>query len=94
MEVLSKTEQLDDDDKKEYCEMQLGNPDGKKKELERAEGKLSASLAAAKESIATLTDEIKTRGGSVKDVDKTLAGATDNPKEELMAVSKEKCWVH
>jgi len=82
MVALLKTEQLDDNDKKEYCEMQFDNADDKKKELERAEGKLSASMADAKESIATLTDEIKTLGGNIKDLDKMVAEATDNRKEE------------
>ena len=45
-------------------------------------GKLSASMADAKESIATLTDEIKSLGGYIKDLDKMVADATDNHKEE------------
>jgi len=82
MVALLKTEQLDDNDKKEYCAMQFDNADDKKKELERAEGKLTASIADAKESIATLTDEIKTLGQNIKDLDKMVAEATDNRKEE------------
>jgi len=82
MVALLKTEQLDDNDKKEYCEMQFDNADDKKKELERAEGKLTASIADSKESIATLTDEIKTLGANIKDLDKMVAEATDNRKEE------------
>merc|ERR1719491_877790 len=82
MVALLKTEQLDDNDKKEYCAMQFDNADDKKKELERAEGKLTASIADAKESIATLTDEIKTLGQDIKDLDKMVAEATDNRKEE------------
>ena len=56
--------------------------DDKKEELERAGGKLSASMADAKGSIATLTDESKTLGGNIKDLDKMVAEATDNPKVE------------
>merc|ERR1740130_721715 len=67
MVALLKTEQLDDN---------------KKKELERAEGKLTASIADSKESIATLTDEVKTLGANIKDLDKMVAEATENRKEE------------
>merc|ERR1719386_72666 len=52
---LLKTEQQDDNDKKEYCEMQLDAADDKKKGLERAEGKLEAAIAQSKDAIATLT---------------------------------------
>jgi len=82
MVALLKQEQLDDDHKKEYCEGQFDLADDKKKALERAEGKLSASMADAKESIATLADEIKALGEGIKDLDKTVAEATDNRKEE------------
>ncbi len=56
--------------------------DDKKKERVHAEGKLTASIADAKESIATLADEIKALGESGKDLDKTVAEATGNHKEE------------
>jgi len=82
MVALLKTEQLDDNDKKEYCEMQFDTADDKKKELERAEGKLTASIADSKESIATLTDEVKTLGANIKELDKMVAEATENRKEE------------
>ena len=74
MVALLKTEQLDDDHKKEYCLMQFDTADDKKKALERAEGKLTASIADAKESIATLSDETKTLGANVKDLDKMVSG--------------------
>jgi len=82
MVALLKQEQLDDDHKKEYCEMQFDTADDKKKALERTEGKLTASIADAKESIATLADEIKALGEGIKDLDKTVAEATANRKEE------------
>merc|ERR1711957_570939 len=82
MVALMKEEQLDDDHKKEDCMMQFDQADDKKTELVLAEGKLTASIEDAKESIATLTDEIKTLGENIKDLDKTVAEATDNRKEE------------
>merc|ERR1719352_700672 len=62
--------------------MQFDTADDKKKELERAEGKLTASIADSKESIATLTDEVKTLGANIKALDKSVAEATENRKEE------------
>jgi peptidoglycan hydrolase CwlO-like protein len=82
MVALMKTEQQDDNDKKEYCEMQFDQADDKKKALERTEGKLTASIEDAKETIATLTDEIKALGEGIVALDKSVAEATENRKEE------------
>merc|ERR1719245_338493 len=82
MVALLKQEQLDDNDKKEYCEGQFDLADDKKKELVRAEGKLTAAIEDAKESIATLADEIKELAAGIKALDKTVAEATANRKEE------------
>jgi len=82
MVALLKQEQLDDDHKKEYCEGQFDVADDKKKELVRTEGKLTAAMEEAKESIATLTDEIKELAAGIKALDKTVAEATANRKEE------------
>merc|ERR1719161_2980653 len=49
MVALLQTEQQDDNDKKEYCEMQFDQADDKKKALERTEGKLTAAIENAKE---------------------------------------------
>merc|ERR1719231_1072899 len=56
--------------------------DDKKKELERAEGKLEKAINEAKESIAQLTDDIKDLGEGIVALDKDVAEATDNRKEE------------
>merc|ERR1719158_415349 len=77
-----KTEQQDDNDKKEYCEMQFDQADDKKKALERTEGKLTAAIEDAKETIATLADEIKALGEGITALDKSVAEATANRKEE------------
>jgi len=79
---LLKEEQLDDDHKKEYCTMQFDVADDKKKALTREEGKLTASIEDAKESISNLADEIKALGEGIKALDKTVAEATANRKEE------------
>merc|ERR1719243_136782 len=82
MVVLLKKEQADDEDKKEYCETSLDEADDKKKELERAEGKLTKAINESKESIAQLTDDIKALGEGIVALDKDVAEATDNRKEE------------
>merc|ERR1719329_598400 len=82
MVALMKTEQQDDEDKKEYCEMQFDQADDKKKALERTEGKLTAAIADAKETIATLAEEIKALGEGITALDKSVAEATENRKEE------------
>merc|ERR1740127_193751 len=60
------TEQQDDNDKKEYCEMQFDTADDKKKGLERDVSKLEAAIETSKENIATLAGEIKALGAGIK----------------------------
>jgi len=79
---LLTTEQQDDIDKKEYCEMQLDTADDKKKGLERAEGKLEAAIAESKETIATLTEEVAALNAGIAALDKSVAEATEQRKEE------------
>merc|ERR1719160_1237538 len=71
MVELLKSEQQDDNDKKEYCEMQLDTADDKKKALERSEGKLEAAIAASKDTIATLTEEIAALTAGIAALDKS-----------------------
>jgi chromosome segregation ATPase len=79
---LLKTEQQDDIDKKEYCEMQLDTADDKKKGLERTEGKLEQAIATSKDTIATLTEEIAALNKGIAALDKSVAEATEQRKEE------------
>jgi len=82
MVVLLKTEQQDDADKKEYCEMQLDTADDKKKGLERTEGKLVEAIATSKDTIATLTEELAALAAGITALDKSVAEATEQRKEE------------
>merc|ERR1719264_1435487 len=81
VDVLAK-EQQDDDNKKEYCEKQFDMTDDKKKALERTVSDEDAAIAAAKEGIAALTDEIAALETGIKDLDKSVAEATAQRKEE------------
>jgi len=82
MAVTLKTEQKDDDNKKEYCAAQFDQSDDKKKGLERSIKDLSTAIADAKEGIATTQDEIAALGASIKALDKSVAAATEQRKEE------------
>jgi len=82
MVELMKQEQLDDESKKEYCAKQFDHADDKKKGLERTEGKLQAAIAEAKDSINTLKEEIAALGEGIVALDKSVADATDQRREE------------
>jgi len=82
MVATLKQEQQDDNDKKEYCEMQFDQADDKKKGLERSVSNLEKSIAKEKEAIATLTEEIKALEDGIVALDKSVAEATEQRKEE------------
>merc|ERR1719240_736785 len=59
MVVLLGKDQVDDDDKKAYCEAEFDKADDKKKELERSISDHEKALDDMEETVATLADEIK-----------------------------------
>merc|ERR1719321_1104131 len=73
MVATLKTEQADDDNKKEYCAEQFDLSDDKKKSLERSVADLETAIADAKEGIASLKEEIEALGKSIKALDKSVA---------------------
>jgi len=75
-------EQQDDDDKKEYCEAQFDGADDKKKGLERSIGDLNTAIGKEKELIAALGEEIKALEAGIVALDKSVAEATQQRKEE------------
>jgi len=79
--VLGK-EQVDDDGKKEYCEKQLDVADDKKKGLQQDLKDLETSIEDTKETLATLTDEIKQLTKGIEALDKDVAESTETRKEE------------
>jgi hypothetical protein len=82
MVAMLKEEQLADDHKKEYCLMQFDVTDDKKKDLERTMSLTTAAIEKAKETIATLSDEIAALEAGIKALDKSVAEATEQRKEE------------
>merc|ERR1712226_1026432 len=79
---ILKTEQVDDDHKKEYCALQFDTSDDKKKALERSVAGEEAAIAEAKEAIATLSQEIAALEAGIKALDKAVADATAQRKDE------------
>jgi septal ring factor EnvC (AmiA/AmiB activator) len=77
-----KKEQTDDDDKKEYCALSLDAADDKKKGLERSVSDAEAAIESSQESIATLVSEIKALKEAIKDLDKSVAEAGEQRKNE------------
>jgi len=82
MVATLKTEQGDDDQKKEYCGVQLDATDDKKKELERSVADIETAIAQAEEGIAALSTEIEALEDGIKALDKQVAEATDLRKQE------------
>jgi len=82
MVVTLKTEQDDDDHKKEYCAKQFDLSDDKKKSLERSIFDLETSIADTKEAIATTQGEIEALTATIKALDKAVTDATEQRKEE------------
>jgi len=82
MVVTLKKEQVEDDHKKEYCEEQFDIADDKKKELERAISDTEKEIAEVKDSLATVTEEISTLEGVIAELDKSVAVATHQRKDE------------
>merc|ERR1719263_1130363 len=76
MVATLKTEQLDDDHKKEYCAKQFDMADDKKKELEKAKSDAETTIEDTKESISTVTSEIAALEDTIKALDKAVAEAT------------------
>jgi septal ring factor EnvC (AmiA/AmiB activator) len=82
MMALLKEEQIDDDNKKEYCEKTIDQTEDKIKQLEWTISDLTKAIDDAKEGISTLSDEIAALEDGIKALDKQVAEATEQRKEE------------
>merc|ERR1719420_1511872 len=82
MVKLLKEEQIDDDNKKEYCEKTIDVTEDKIKQLELTIGDLSKAINDAKEGIATLSEEIAALEDGIRALDKQVAEATEQRKQE------------
>jgi chromosome segregation ATPase len=77
-----KDEQVDDDNKKEYCATQFDSAEDKQKTLERSVSDAEAAIADAEEGIATVKEEIAALGAGIKALDKSVADATEQRQKE------------
>merc|ERR1719498_99797 len=82
MVALLKTEQLDDDNKKEYCTLQLDQAEDKAKELQGKVEDLTTSIEEKEGLIKTLGEDIAALTKSIKKLDKSVADATYQRKSE------------
>merc|ERR1719181_928933 len=85
MSSVLKSEQAEDDKKKEYCESEFDKADDQKKSVTRSISDAEKAIADAKESVMTLKDEMKTTAAEIKDLDKSVAEMTEQRKEESAA---------
>lgn len=77
-----KQEQLDDEHKKEYCESQFDLSEDKKKAVERDIDGLEKDIADGEEGIKTTIAELDALEDGIRALDKSVAEATEQRKEE------------
>merc|ERR1719217_1141060 len=82
MVATLKQEQKDDDNKKTYCNKELDTADDKKKSLEHTIKNLNTEIEDTKEGIQTVTEEIAALHASIRALDKAVAEATEQRKQE------------
>merc|ERR1719217_470098 len=82
MVVLLGKEQVADDEKKAYCEAELDKAEDEEKQLNIEIEDLEKAIDAAKEQVATLAEEIEALVEGIKELDKAVAEATEQRKEE------------
>jgi len=82
MVTLLKTEQADDDKKKDYCTAEADKLDDQKKGLERKISDTETAIEDAKESVKALAGEIDALTAGINALDKSVAEATEQRKDE------------
>merc|ERR1719188_2326781 len=82
MVVLLGKEQVEDDEKKAYCEAELDKAEDKLKGLNIKAADLETAIDNANGQVAALTDEIAKLTDDVKQLDKDVASATELRKQE------------
>jgi len=82
MVVLLGKEQEADDKKKEYCAAEFDKADDKKKGLERSISDLEKVITEDKETVSTLSEEIKVLEEGIVKLDREVAQATEIRKKE------------
>merc|ERR1719379_3750 len=82
MVAMLKEEQLDDEHKKEYCELQFDDSDDKKKSLEFTLEKTANSIDKTENGIAQAAEDITALVATIKALDESVAEATAMRRSE------------
>jgi len=77
-----KAEQGVDDDKKDYCAIELDVGDDKKKSTEHDIGDVNTAIAKSEEAISGLGEDIEALTAGVKALDQSVTESTEQRKEE------------
>jgi hypothetical protein len=97
VEVLGK-EQVDDDEQKKFCEAEFTKSAAEQKDTEETLASLAASIEEMTATVATLKGEIDTLTAEIKALDKAVAEATEQRKEEhasfLQSQAESQAAVH
>merc|ERR1719291_1483432 len=82
MVAMLKREQLDDEHKKEYCELQFDEADDKKKSLEFTMEKTETAIEKTTTGIEQAVEAIKALTEAIKSLDESVATATSQRQAE------------
>jgi len=77
-----KAEQIEDSNKKDWCVAEFDKSEDKKKMLLQGESDLEAAIEDGAESISTMKSDLKTLADGIVALDKDVAEATEQRKEE------------
>merc|ERR1712187_328494 len=73
---------------KKYCATEFDTSDDEKQGLERAISDTESLIATAEEAVSTLSSEIESLVAGIKELDKSVAEATEQRKEEHEAFTE------
>merc|ERR1719281_1782653 len=82
MDAVLKEEQADDDSQKAFCDKDITKSESEKKDTEEAIAASEAFIDETTAESAATADEIKALSQEIKDMDKAVAEATEQRKEE------------
>jgi len=80
--AVLKAEQVEDEKKKDWCAAEFDKAEDKKKALLQGEADLEAAIEDGAESIATMKSDLETLADGIVKLDKDVAEATEQRKEE------------
>jgi septal ring factor EnvC (AmiA/AmiB activator) len=82
MVALLGKEQVEDDNKKVYCENEFDKADDKKKELEISISDMEKAIDETKDSMKTISEEVQALEDGIIKLDREVAAATEQRKDE------------